>query len=187
MAKGEEYDKYRYLELWIESWLYDKSDPEVKIQPTTNKYPYEGDFPFDNERKEWRSETLNIIIARLTQAMINEFTNRGITRPAGENTGSIDWAYEIISVSFDYTPGCAEADITLYKEVQKRLVGYKQQIQTLEIRRDELLLIKERTDAEINELRDIRNKLERLFRIERGDIEQLDRLKEKCPGIEEYK
>lgn len=187
MAIGEIYDKRRYLELWIESWLYDKSDPEVRIQPITNKYPYEGDFPFDNDRNTWLSETYAIIIARLTQAMINEFGNRGIKKPAGENIGSIDWAFEIRSASFDYTPGCAEADITLYKEIQKRLVGYKQQIQTLEIRRDELLSIKERTDAEINELRDIRNKLERLFRIERGDIEQLDRLKERCPGIEEYK
>lgn len=78
-----------------------------------------------------------------------------------------------------------EADITLYKEIQKRLEGYKKQIEKLEGRRNELEKIMEKTDSEIDELRDIRNKLERLFRTERGDIAQIERLKEKYPDIEE--
>lgn len=78
-----------------------------------------------------------------------------------------------------------EADITLYKEVKKRLEGYKRQIEKLEERRNELEKIMEKTDSEIDELRDVRNKLERLFRTERGDIAQIERLKEKYPDIEE--
>jgi hypothetical protein len=187
MTNGEIYDKYRYLELWIESWIYDKSDPETHIEPWENKFPYPEDAPFSNNRKEWRNMTLKIIIARLTQIMIDRFEPRGITKPSGENDGTIDWSYKILSSFFDFTPGCAEADIILYKEIQKRLSGYKKQILKLETRRDELRRIKERTDIEIDELRDIIRRLEKLLKIESGDIDQLNRLKERCPGIEEYK
>lgn len=188
--KSELYDKNRSLTLELTSWYYHIDYPGRHLQETTNPFLISENGPFTNTRRDWIIEATKTIIDKLVATMIAEFGDRGIEGPPGTSTNagkSIDWNYSRKSSRWDYTAGCAEADITLYKEIQKRLAGYKQQIQTLEARRDELLSIKERTDAEINELRDIRNKLERLFRIERGDIEQIDRLKERCPDIEEYK
>lgn len=80
---------------------------------------------------------------------------------------------------------CPEADITLYKEIVKRLEGYRKQIKSLEEGRDALRRIKERTDEQVDELRNTIKKLERLLKMESGDIDQLARLKDKCPNIEE--
>lgn len=38
---GEKYDIYRYLEEWIESWVYYIDESSVKVQSTTNRFWYE--------------------------------------------------------------------------------------------------------------------------------------------------
>lgn len=38
---GERYDRYRYLEEWIESWVYYIDEPSIKVQSTTNRFWYE--------------------------------------------------------------------------------------------------------------------------------------------------
>lgn len=80
---------------------------------------------------------------------------------------------------------CPEADIALYKEIQKRLVGYKKQIVKLEAKRDALRQKESRTNTEVIELRKTINNLEHYLQMESKDIDQLARLKEKCPNIEE--
>lgn len=82
------------------------------------------------------------------------------------------------------TVPCPEADIALYKEIQKRLTGFRKQIVKLEAIRDALRQ-KERTNTEVVELRKTINNLEHYLQMESKDIDQLNRLKEKCPDIEE--
>lgn len=38
---GEKYDRYRYLEEWIESWIYYIEEPSTKVQSTTNRFWYD--------------------------------------------------------------------------------------------------------------------------------------------------
>jgi len=131
----EIYDKYRHLELTIESWLYNVDDPSVMIQQTTNIFPYEGDFPFTNDRKKWRSEITEFIIARLTQTMINEFGNRGICTQANETqcSPSINWSYEILDATFHYK----QDEEKIRKEIEEK---FKEQIQKYKEERDQELL-----------------------------------------------
>lgn len=120
----EIHDKYRNIELTIESWLYYVDDPSEKIQPTTNKFPYEEYSPFITKRKEWRADIIETIIARLTQTMINEFGNRGIDKQAGETQGSpsINWDYEIISATFHYKVDeeKIKKELQLYEEERQK-------------------------------------------------------------------
>jgi hypothetical protein len=81
-------------------------------------------------------------------------------------------------------PECAEADIAEYIYISDRLIRYNKLIAPLEERR-KVLMKKERINKEVDELRKINNELERMFKIESKQINELARLKEKCPGIEE--
>lgn len=108
----------------------------------------------------------------------------------GEGTISADeWGSKILdtdeadSIDKLFKPKCPEADVVLYKTVLERLAKYKREMKVLETRRDVLTKIKERSDTEIDELRVVRNRLERLYRSEKGDIEQKNRLEAKCPNI----
>lgn len=184
MTDGEKYDKYRSLTLTITSWIYHKDYPGKHEQETTNPFLLTENGPFTNTRKIWVNDATKTIIDKLTQIMIDEFGKKGISGPPGTNEGSLDWDYEIIDAYFDYKPGCAEADIVLYKEIQTRLAGYKKRIAKLDLERIELTKIKAKTNAQVGELRNVINQLERIFRQESGDSKQLDRLKEKCPDIE---
>ena len=250
MVAYEEYDKHRLFNATIFAWVH-PNDPATVLQNFTNTYTEEEDGPFTNVRRQWINERLEVIVKRLTTAAISIFEKWGITGPAGgaQKISSINWAFDILHAAFDKTPGCADADITLYKDIQKRLAGYKKQTKVLEERRDELRdnkketdneisklddkldelrdnkketdneisklndkldelsRIKERSDSETNELSNVRdelrklvkkagdlsdelrktiNQLERQIKMESGDLDQLSRLKEKCPGIEEY-
>lgn len=187
MVDSETYDKYRYIELTIDSWIYYIDEPSVKVQPATNRFPYEGVLPFSNNRKDWRAETIEIIIARLTQAMINEFGNRGICAPSNEPqcSPSINWDYEIISALFDYTSGCPQAVIDSYKRIQKRITENNKKYNRLEKEKNEIQKKDELTSGEIRKIRDLTNQMERLLRTISGDENQLLRFKEECPNIDE--
>jgi len=125
-------DKYRTLELTIDSWLYFVDDPSVKIQQTTNKFPYKEEFPFKNTKEEWISEITNIIIARLTQTMINEFGNRGICKYSNETqcSPSINWDYEITNSSFHY-----KIDKEKIEKIKENLRKYEEQRKQILIKR----------------------------------------------------
>ena len=189
MVEGEIYDKYRHLELSIESWLYYVEEPSIKIQPTTNIFPYEGDLPFTNNRKQWRYEVVEIIIKRLTQAMINEFGNRGICKQSNETqcSPSINWDYEIIKAVFHYKPGCANEDIRLYKEIKERIQNDKIKIERYQDEYNKIDIIDKdkRTKEQKDRIRYLKREINRLNKVIISDEEQLRRLETKCPSIKE--
>jgi len=189
MVEAEIYDKYRHLELTIESWIYSVDDPSTMIQQTTNTFPYEGDFPFTNNRKKWRDEVIEVIIKRLTQAMINEFGNRGICKQSNETqcSPSINWDYEILKAIFHYKPGCANEDIRLYKEIKERIRTDKIKIERYQDEQNKLEVINkdERTKEQKDRIRYLKREINRLKKVIIGDGEQLRRLEIKCPSIKE--
>lgn len=162
------------------------TDTEIAT-PSFKEIEKEEGKGFKITKKEWIKNVIRGIANTAISNVIERYGKRfGTDKPPGANVGTVEWLIRVLRITFiELSRKCPEADIMLYKEIQNRLEKYKKQVQKLEERRDELTRIEEKTDSEIDELRDIRNKLERLFRIERGDVEQVDRLKEKCPEIDD--
>lgn len=187
MPDGERYDRYRYLEEWIESWIYYIDEPDVKVQPTTNHFWYEGDYPFNNTRDEWIKQIHDTeIIPRLTQAMIDEFGKRGICAAANEDqcSPSINWNFQIISAVFEYTSGCPERQINFYKDLQKSIDEENKKFDDREKEIDRINKIKEKTIDLIDRREDLIDANERSKKKIDDYRKQIDRIKETCPDIE---
>lgn len=79
---------------------------------------------------------------------------------------------------------CPEAIVVLYIDTMKRLAGYKKQIPKLETKRDELRKQK-LTVVTLKELKKTITELEHQLKMESADIDQITRIKQKCPDIEQ--
>jgi len=95
-------DTYRSLTVKIKSWFYHVDYPEIHHQETTNDFLISSEGPFKNTRKEWIVQSVNTMIDKLTDLIIDEFGARGIQGAPGESNGSIDWDYEIVDSDFKF-------------------------------------------------------------------------------------
>ena len=124
MTVKELNDEFRSYTLTVKSWYYHVDYPDNHMQETTNSFTEEKNAPFVNTRSQWTDDTTDTIIERLTKAMIDEFGAKGITKPASENKGSLEWSYEITDADFEYTvkvPADVLASIARLEVRKKRI------------------------------------------------------------------
>lgn len=142
MTDNETTDELRSLRMQIKTWYYHKDYPDIHEQETTNWYgPLEENGPFTNTRDEWFDIASDTITERMIDAMITEFWDKGIDKPPGENTGSIDWDYEVVDIEKEVKPGVVP--VIVPKEIIDAIKGYERSATALRESAEKLRAIPE--------------------------------------------